>query len=437
MSNEEFMISYKLSQGGYNIILSNGKIVLNAASISFDLYKRRFTMLKGEATVDGLKEYLKIFNIWCEELIKRENGKINYKFYFNDGFAVIQTFMNTLEKIKNINIDSFDDVDLLEMKYMNMCHNGGLTFAKKGIFNCYGYDVKSCYPRLLGSKTDRLKLQIPTKRGKEYFLKAIDFDEPLKFGYYRIKITSEHPDALKIFAFSKKSCYTNYSIKFALDMADEFLFKLELICDDKPNAYLYDDECIIESHKIFNPWFYKLKKMREDLPKNGLLKHLMSSLSGHLMAYNMESIPMNNIPDSLKDKLCAYADEMPAEAEYAIYDKVYNDQHPEMSYYKILNLKKPMEHKLGRLKCFLMSFARNMTATGALVDLKNIVRIQTDNITFTKEQDFNECYTIPREFFYEEKKTTGNIEIFTANTLKHICSCGYKDKYDQFIKHSC
>ena len=420
-----FIISFKNEFNKYTIIDSKTKEISVVDNVGYEIYDRRFKMSKKYAeTEEGIKQYLNDFIILCKEMRDRKMFHIDYKKYYCDNTAVVRVFIeNTRKKI----LDMFDDIDLKEMIWINGCYNGGLTFVAPGIYNCFGYDYKMFYPTILGSREHNMVFRFPTKRGKQYKVKKLNFNKPLRFGYYKCMITSEHPDRKKLFAFSSKNIYTNYSIEFAHNHLTEYGFKVELIVDDKTegyyNAYLYDDDCIIESHKVFNEWFYKLKSMREDLPKNPLVKFLASSLSGQLMAYNLQLIRKNEITDEMDARLCAFHDNMNTKKyDKAIFDIVYDDFDPDNDTYKIIDLHKPMKYNVGRFKAFLMAFARNITASTAMIDLPNVVRIHTDGLVFTKPQDFSKFDVGCKSFIFPEDKTTGHINFKALNTYNNIIS---------------
>ena len=67
-----------------------------------------------------------------------------------------------------------------------------------------------------------------------------------------------------------------------------------------------------------------------------------------------------------------------------------------------------------RIKPYLTAYSRIITAKVALLDLENVVRIQTDNVCFKKEQTFN------IENLVSEDKTTGLIEFKNCNVYKKL-----------------
>jgi hypothetical protein len=117
----------------------------------------------------------------------------------------------------------------------------------------------------------------------------------LKLGYYRVEITCDNKDFLKLFVFSKDHVYTSYSIDHARKHQKEFKVNIELIQDDAPNAYIYNDDDLIKASSIFSRWFFKMKELKKAFPKNMLVKHLFSSLWGSLISFNKINLTWERI----------------------------------------------------------------------------------------------------------------------------------------------
>jgi predicted AlkP superfamily pyrophosphatase or phosphodiesterase len=94
------------------------------------------------------------------------------------------------------------------------------------------------------------KFIIPNKKGTEQYLKEIP--DNILLGFYRVKITSDHKHATKLFAFSSDDVYNNISLDHAIELQDDYNFKIDLIIDDKPNAYIYPPG--IRSSSVFGVW---------------------------------------------------------------------------------------------------------------------------------------------------------------------------------------
>lgn len=86
-------------------------------------------------------------------------------------------------------------------------NNGGLTHLadnyKNKTIQTYGYDFTSNYPSLMASE----ELLIPTTKPVEIILEELPKRKHIKLGIYRVKITSDDKDFLKVFSFSKFHYY--------------------------------------------------------------------------------------------------------------------------------------------------------------------------------------------------------------------------------------
>jgi len=91
--------------------------------------------------------------------------------------------------------------------------------------------------------------------------------------------------------------------------------------------------------------------------------------------------------------------------------------------YVLFNTKNPYVHPI-RLKPWVTAVARNLTASIVLQDIKRVVRVHTDCVSFTREQEFDDPNLV------EEEKTTGKIHWKHCNSYHNITT-GYKtQKYD-------
>jgi hypothetical protein len=66
------------------------------------------------------------------------------------------------------------------------------------------------------------------------------------------------------------------------------------------------------------------------------------------------------------------------------------------------------------MKPFVVSFGRVKTANVALLNIEKVIRIHTDGIAFSEEQNFN------IEHFIPEAKTTGLMELTNIRDYKKI-----------------
>ena len=194
---------------------------------------------------------------------------------------------------------------------------------------------------------------------------------------------------------------------FAYKHKEQFQFKFSFWEEeDGYNSFVYEDEDIDlpncrPSSYFFGKWLTQLTDMRKVHPKNKLLKHLLSSLWGHLcrsrtITKTYQQIQNEDLDVGDKDN------------EYEIIDHVYNDDGED--YYKLKISSQPYYYGLGRIKPFLTAKVRNKTATLALKNIDKVIRIHTDNVTFSQPQDISNI-----EHLYPEDKTTGILEWRVCN----------------------
>ena len=371
-----------------NVVLYDGEEVKTVTNKSNTDHS--FHLFKGyDASTAGIKRYKDDFDSWCSEILKNPFLNIDYKAYYNHSIAVESTF----KRLCKGKYEHHEPILPIEKHWFDKCYNGGLTFCNPGTHESYGYDFSSFYPSILASKD----FYIPVKQGEEIFLTELNENsKKLKTGFYRVKITSNHPHVKKIFAFSSDDVYTKLSLAFAMKHKEEFKFNIDLIVDDKPNAYVYSH--VVASSTIFGRWFKILYLIKKQYPKNKLIKHLLSSVWGSLSRANIIYKTWEEIE---KEGLKVSMDGLDGESDYMIRDKkIYSDR----EYYELQSTKQPYKFNI-RLMPFLVSYGRNKIAEVAMKDIEAVIRIQTDGIVFNKEQE--QDFDIP--MLTNDEKTTGVI----------------------------
>ena len=353
----------------------------------------RYEMFKGfEATDEGLMKFRSELIRWNEELKNNDILTIDWFKYYTNFQAVEMTFKR-LCKGKYENIES---IDATESKWIESTHNGGLTYCNAGEHQSFGWDFSSFYPTSMA----QYHFIMPHKQGTEHIITEIPVD--IALGFYRVKITSDHKHATKLFAFCKTNTYTSISLQHAMELQEEFNFKIDLIVDDKSNAYIYPKG--IRSSTVFAVWCDKLYKVKLLYPKNKLIKHLLSSLHGSLSRSNniirtYAQVEAEGLKISIDDS-----------SDYKIIDYVCND---DKEYYKLQDMKNPYRYNF-RLKSFLTAYGRVKIAEVAQTNLNNGIRIQCDGIVFNKEVKLNFPLLI------KDPKTTGTILWENVNKYSDI-----------------
>ena len=387
-----YLVYFMTVEKTYRCLYEDGKIeTLKLLPLGNKCHS--FHLFQGyEATDEGLVKYKADFDKWCNELLNNSVLDIDYKKNYSHHSSVEMTF----KRLCVGKYEPFEDIDRTEARWIESTHNGGLTYCTPETHQSFGYDFSSFYPRNMAD----YNFIFPTKKGKEQFITELPDD--FKLGFYRVKITSDHKHATKLFSFSKNNVYTNITLKHAQELCDDYNFKMELIVDDKPNAYIYDKG--IKGHSVFGTWLNKLLLIKKQFPKNKLVKHLLSSVWGTLTRYNKITKKYEDI-EAEKLKIC-----LTDKADYKILDYIWtNDQ----EFYTLQCMDKPYKMNF-RLKSFLTAFGRVKTARIAEEDLDSCVRIHTDCVIFNKEMKFYFDHLLP------EEKTTGLINWINVNNYSLI-----------------
>ena len=345
-----------------------------------------------EQTKPSLKHFSIDFWVWCSELKSNKIKSINYAYWKSSNNAVYNTFMSLCSS----SWLHHEPIYYKEYKWADDCHNGGLTYASVGTFQAYGYDFSGFYPSLLVDP----KFQIPTKEGTESIL--FELPTKLKVGYYKIIIQSDDDNFNKIFAYSKKNTYTNYTLAYAIEKQKQFKISIKLVQNGKPNCYLYDDTYLQYTHKIFDKWYTTLKQIKQVLPQNKLVKHLFSSIGGNLAKKNCiyktdQEIKHENLIlcwDDSADWIQLESHKKPDESEY----------------HTLQSTKQPQKTNM-RLYSFLVSIGRNKIGDIGLTNLDGILAIQTDGILFS------EPMTQTFEGLRIDDSKTGLIDIKHCNSI--------------------
>lgn len=371
---------------------------LEEAKAQYNYYES----FKGYATThESLIQYKNDFNKWNNEIKSIPNSSVDYTKYYNHESAVTMTFKS--KATIAINALKCEPITYKEFAYFERCNNGGLITLdeqyKGKETECYGYDYSSFYPSMLAMKG----FQIPTKEGELFHYTELDYDN-LEYGIYKVKITCNNSQFKKLFAFSPNNYYTHYSLQYAYQHKDRFNVQLDLITDCEHNALVYNT--LVESTKIFKPWYNYLMTIKQKFPKNKLVKHLLSSLWGMLIKFKRQFCEEDKFFDLDVSEL-----DDDEETEYKlINEKRYKDVNYENGVrllYEVVESNNAYSNDLARLKPFFVSFCRahigDLIIEEEMVD--KVIRIHTDGLVFTEPHDFTHLFYYP----IPEDKTTGHI----------------------------
>ena len=177
-----------------------------------------------------------------------------------------------------------------------------------------------------------------------------------------------------MFAYSKHHHYTHHSLNFVSYYNKTYHGNIQLeIVNNR--CYIYDDDCLVKGGDVFYFWFKRLQELRAQYPKNSLLKNFGSRAWGSLSTQNVIVKTEQEIIDEEINCSDDYS------KDYFIKDIIKKDSG---DIYKLVDTKKLYKMQF-RLKAFITDFARVKTAKVALLDIDSVLRIQTDNITYSCE----------------------------------------------------
>lgn len=366
-------------------------------------------------TDEMLQEYGEKFRRWVDELKNNSVCSVDWCHWFSNSNAVLYTFseLSGSETRKGSGIYRYTYQQLnsvpirrLEGSWMRKCRNSHLVYSVYDEFvqNAYSYDYKLFYPNILASKT----FKIPTKEGKEMTIESLpELNKDIKLGYYRVRITSDHPHLRKVWFYSEEDVYTSSSLIFARVHQELFNFQIELIVDDEPNCYVYDDEDVTTGDKVFGRWLSGINWLRKEYPDNQLVKHLASTLWGKFSEYNRRTVTSEDIE---REGLDIGIDET---SDYCVHKSIPRYVNGELTFLEQLqNNNQYFKHNL-RIKPFLMAAGRNKIARLVMRDIDNVLRVYTDCVTFRKEQVFDATNEIDKYLdttkLAQESKSSGMI----------------------------
>lgn len=401
MSNNNttpYLIRYQQLDGLQRCYFSDTKNISSIKNLPKITEYRQYTLFKGyDASDDGLKSFVIDFEIWVRQL-KDSNLALNiyYEKYYRHTDAVNFTFKRLCSGL----YEHHTPITQLENKYWSMCYNGGLMYCNPQQCETFSYDKSSYYPKMLADPN----FDIPICEGSEMYL--LKLPKILKCGIYRCEITCDNENFKKIFAFSKNKAYTHYSLRTALKYQQQFDVKINLIIDDKPNAYIYDHTTT--GDKIFKKWFNTLSTIKKRYPKNKLVKHLMSSLWGFLSFQNTFKTTAEQINEKNLDV------GLDSDSDFTIVKHVVYD---DREYYELQNNKNPYKNNI-RLKPFIVSYGRFLMTDIIMENIDAVVRVQTDSVSFNQSMD--DVILTKYKDMVPEEKSTGFINWENVNKYSKI-----------------
>jgi hypothetical protein len=359
------------------------------------------------------EELLKAFSTkminWRNEILNSTSLKKTFDYFDNSFICKDEIYFRNhshniltfLKKFMPEEYKTYEPIEIYEENYFLKCYRGGLNYGKIGIYNAITYDFSFFYPSIMSAKD----YYVPTKKGqiKEFISEIPD---NFKFGIYNIKIISDDENFNKVFSFSKDDHYTHYSLNFVLYYNETYdgNIKFDILSN---TALIYDDKYLVSGSKLFYCWYCRLFDLKKELPNNKLIKKLASTAWGELQSQNV----IVKTEDEINDEQLNIGFDL--ESDYYIKKIVSTKKTEKYSLIKISDNQTFYKYQL-RMKAFLTDYGRIKIAKLALENINNVIRIQTDSITYDKNLKLNIAN------FKKDTKKCGKFEIKNSRIMSKI-----------------
>jgi hypothetical protein len=235
-----------------------------------------------------------------------------------------------------------------------------------------------------------------------------------------------------IFNFCNTHHYTHNTLKLLYKFKDKYDITFKLLKpDEKFNYNFVWYEHTVELKKVFKGWFKIMDQLLKTCSKdNYLVKTYISQAWGNLSKFNKTYETADTIENCDWDHL----DNIDSTNRYDMYCYEHSN-----GIYTMIPSKKAFKNGgISRIKMFLTEFSRgyifNMISSNDLAG--NVLRIQTDSISFNQPVDFPsmglDYFPIP------EGKSTGHLKFYNVNSYFHVCpTCNFEYKHSKHYSHEC
>jgi len=351
-----------------------------------------------EANEQGLIEYfekVKEYSIELETYLmslgRFENLDLSFFKEDGDNSSLMNTLLYCTRKDRKY-LKDYEHVSYDEWVFMDNSYGTGLIAGTPYEGKVYAYDQKKFYSMTYGCR--KRKFKFPVKKGRFEILEK----EPdtFKFGYYHIKVISKDPRARFLIGFSRKNYYDHFTLNKLKFFRDKLGISLnwELIHDGKPNALIYDDDTLMDSHIIFGWYQDILMKANEKMPKNPLVKFMLNNMFGcQLLKYQ----PKYRKSSSIKKK-----SEEEQEKIIPILKKSYTNKEGERVYYTV-HKDRIFLYTTARMGYFLPASCRAKMSNLISPILNDVVRIYIDGFICKVNHDEKITKFICKDNKYHEK----------------------------------
>ena len=244
------------------------------------------------------------------------------------------------------------DISNNETDFINNASCHAVTYWEKYSGNVHIFDINSRYPHVMQKSTN----MFPIKAGTWRIIDSIQ--EKPEYGIYRCTISKVSNEQFKFFVFNSENHYTHLDVI----MAQAYGLKIELICDGKANFLHYPKDCLVSGALLFKKYIDDLYPLK--LRKVKGAKLLLNILWGALT----ESRTFKKTVDYDVHIDLSGCDVKKLETS----DKL-RTQFTKMN-------ERKFKTNYGRIKPFLLAFARNQFYFSFRKWEHLIVRMHTDSL---------------------------------------------------------
>ena len=286
----------------------------------------------------------------ADELKKENNGQFNFYKTPTVKDMALNHFYSLTKAYQP------EDISSSESSWINDASCHAVTYWENYSGNAHIYDINSRYPHVMQKSTN----MFPIKAGTWRTIDSIQ-DKP-EYGIYRCVISKSTNDKYKFFVFNSDDHYTHLDVIMAL----AYGLNIKLISDGKPNFLYYPKDCLVSGQLLFKKYVDDLYPLK--LRKVKGAKLLLNILWGALCETKTYKKTVDyDIPFDLSGcniKKLEASDKLRTQ-----FTKM-NEQQFKTNY--------------GRIKPFLLAFARNQFFFSFRKWEDLIVRMHTDSIAMTE-----------------------------------------------------
>ena len=248
------------------------------------------------------------------------------------------------------------DISNCEANWLNNASCHAVAYWENYTGDVHIFDINSRYPHVMQKSTN----MYPIKPGT---WKTIDsIHEKPEYGIYRCIISKVKDDKYKFFVFNSEDHYTHLDVI----MAQAYGLKVDLICDGKPNFLYYPKDCLVSGQLLFKKYVDDLYPLK--LRKVKGAKLILNILWGALTETKMYKKTVDY--DTSFDLSGCDVKKLEASDKLRAQFTKMNEQQFKTNY--------------GRIKPFLLAFARNQFYFSFRKWEHLIVRSHTDSLYLTE-----------------------------------------------------